>query len=29
MNSRSDRDVPFDIKKRTFLFSVRIVQLIG
>jgi four helix bundle protein len=29
MGSRSDRDVPFDIKKRTFLFSVRIVQLVG
>lgn len=29
MVSRSDRDVPFDIKKRTFLFAVRIVQLVG
>ena len=26
---RSNRDVPFDIKKRTFLFAVRIVQLVG
>jgi four helix bundle protein len=29
MASRSDPDVPFDIKKRTFLFAVRIVQLVG
>jgi four helix bundle protein len=29
MASRSTRDVPFDIKKRTFLFAVRIVQLVG
>ncbi|MBI2000616.1 MAG: four helix bundle protein [candidate division NC10 bacterium] len=29
MASQSDRDVPFDIKKRTFLFAVRIVQLVG
>jgi four helix bundle protein len=29
MASRSDRDVPFDIKKRTLLFAVRIVQLLG
>jgi len=29
MASRSNRDVPFDIKKRTFLFAVRIVQLVG
>ena len=29
MASGSDRDVPFDIKKRTFLFAVRIVQLVG
>jgi four helix bundle protein len=29
MPSRSNRDVPFDIKKRTFLFAVRIVQLVG
>ncbi|HWU38069.1 MAG TPA: four helix bundle protein [Candidatus Acidoferrum sp.] len=29
MVSRSDPDVPFDIKKRTFLFAVRIVQLVG
>ena len=29
MTSRTDGDVPFDIKKRTFLFAVRIVQLVG
>jgi four helix bundle protein len=29
MTSRSNRDVPLDIKKRTFLFAVRIVQLVG
>ncbi len=29
MPSRSDRDVPFDIKQRTFLFAVRIVRLVG
>ena len=29
MASRSKEDVPFDIKKRTFLFAVRIVQLVG
>ena len=29
MASRSTRDVPFDIKKRIFLFAVRIVQLVG
>jgi len=29
MASRSDPDVPYDIKKRTFLFAVRIVQLVG
>ena len=29
MASQSNRDVPFDIKKRTFLFAVRIVQLVG
>jgi four helix bundle protein len=29
MASQSDRDVPFDIKKRTFLFAVRVVQLVG
>ncbi len=26
---RSGRDIPFDIKKRTFLFAVRIIQLVG
>ncbi len=29
MASESDRNVPFDIKKRTFLFAVRVVQLVG
>lgn len=29
MASRNKEDVPFDIKKRTFLFAVRIVQLVG
>ena len=29
MASRSHRDVPFDIQKRTFLFAVRIVQLVA
>ena len=29
MALRSNRDVPFDIKKRTFLFAVRIVKLVG
>jgi four helix bundle protein len=29
MASQSNRDVPFDIKKRTFLFGVRVVQLVG
>ena len=29
MASPSDREVPFDIKKRTLLFAVRIVQLVG
>lgn len=29
MVPRSGGDVPFDIKKRTFLFAVRIVQLVG
>ncbi|HSB77872.1 MAG TPA: four helix bundle protein [Candidatus Methylomirabilis sp.] len=29
MTSRIDGDVPFDIKKGTFLFAVRIVQLVG
>lgn len=29
MTSPEDREVPYDIKKRTFLFALRIVQLVG
>ena len=29
MGALSSRDVPFDIKQRTFLFGVRIIKLVG
>jgi four helix bundle protein len=29
MGTLSSRDVPFDIKQRTFLFGVRIIKLVG
>jgi four helix bundle protein len=29
MAALSSRDVPFDIKQRTFLFGVRIIKLVG
>ena len=29
MGTAASRDVPFDIKERTFLFGVRIVRLVG
>jgi four helix bundle protein len=29
MGTASGRDVPFDIKQRTFLFGVRVIRLVG
>ncbi len=29
MSTMASRDVPFDIKKRTFLFGVRVIKLVG
>lgn len=29
MSTVADKNVPFDIKKRTFLFGVRVIKLVG